>query len=232
MSKRLLPNYRIFILLPLLVACPTFLHAQNIFRPEEIEWTWEVRPTSIDPTLPNVLIVGDSISRNYYPDVAQALKGNANVYLFTASTSLGDPRLNTQLNEFAAMEGISFQVIHFNNGMHGWKYSEAEYAKAIPSYLKTIQSIAPKARLIWATTTPVRNDDPNGPTNMRIELRNQEAEKALSGHLIAVDDQHRLMLNHSALHQDAIHFNAEGAELQAQQVTAAIENALTKEPFP
>ena len=31
--------------------------------PEEIEWTWEVRPPHPDPKLPNVLLLGDSLSQ-------------------------------------------------------------------------------------------------------------------------------------------------------------------------
>jgi hypothetical protein len=63
-------------------------------RPEEIEWTWEVRPTHADSKLPNVLLVGDSISRNYYPEVQRSLYDVANVHLWATSASIGDPRLS------------------------------------------------------------------------------------------------------------------------------------------
>ena len=89
-------------------------------RPEEVEWTWEVRPAHIDLKLPNVLLGGDSITRNYYPEVQRQLADVANVYLFAASTSIGDSRLPHQLDEFSAMEAVPFKVVHFNNGMHGW----------------------------------------------------------------------------------------------------------------
>src|ERR1700754_4441302 len=48
--------------------------AQSASRPEITEWTWEVRPDQIDQKLPNVLLVGDSITRNYFPEVQQELK--------------------------------------------------------------------------------------------------------------------------------------------------------------
>ena len=122
-----------------LLACAlaaTFLvnraHAQDrASRPEEIEWTWEVRPAHVDAKLPNVLLVGDSITRNYYPEVQRQLAKIANVYLFAASTSVGDPRLLHQLAEFSRMEAVPFNVVHFNNGMHGWTYSEEEYLSLI-----------------------------------------------------------------------------------------------------
>jgi hypothetical protein len=86
---------------------------------EEIEWMWEVRPQRVDIRLPNVLLLGDSITRNYFPQVTQDLAGIANVYLMASSTSVGDPRLPQQIAEFAALHRVSFAIVHFNNGMHG-----------------------------------------------------------------------------------------------------------------
>ena len=74
--------------------------------PEEIEWTWEVRPPHPDPKLPNVLLLGDSLSRNYFPEVTKDLAGTANVYLMASSTSVGDPRLPRQIREFGAPRAV------------------------------------------------------------------------------------------------------------------------------
>lgn len=200
--------------------------AQAASRPEITEWTWEVRPDHVDAHLPNVLLVGDSITRNYYPEVEKRLSGRANVYLFAASTSLADPRLDSQLNEFAALQGVRFSVVHFNNGMHGWAYTEKEYAKAFPDYVATLRKIAPGADLIWASTTPVRKDDPAGPSNKRIKLRNAEALEAARRYAIVLDDQYSLMLNYPKLYMDDVHFNPEGASLQGKQVVGAIEKYL------
>jgi hypothetical protein len=43
------------------------------------------RPPHPDDSLPNVLLVGDSITRNYFPEVTRQLKGVANVYLMASS---------------------------------------------------------------------------------------------------------------------------------------------------
>lgn len=200
--------------------------AQAISKPEITEWTWEVRPDHVDQNLPNVLLVGDSITRNYFPEVAHELSGRANVYLFSASTSLGDPRLNGQLKEFAALEGVKFSVVHFNNGMHGWAYTEKDYAASFPGYLATLRKIAPGAHLIWASITPVRKDDPAGPSNERIKARNAEALQVVSRHSIDVDDQYTLMLRYPNLYQDDVHFNPEGSSVQSKQVVSTIEKYL------
>src|ERR1700730_11764980 len=79
------------LLLFTLLAAPLLSVAQGHRSiPEEIEWTWEVRPSHPDPKLPNVLLLGDSITRAYYPGVLHGLDGHANVYLLATSASVGD----------------------------------------------------------------------------------------------------------------------------------------------
>jgi hypothetical protein len=195
-------------------------------HPEEIEWTWEVRPADPDAKLPNVLLVGDSISRNYSPEVKRQLKGVANVYLLATSTSVGDPRLSKQLAEFVAMEAVQFQVVHFNNGMHGWTYSENEYRQAFPAFLSSIRALAPGTSLVWASTTPVQVDSPHGATNDRVNARNAVALSFVSAAGISVDDQHALMTHHLDTYEDSVHFNENGSRIQGKQVAESIRRQL------
>jgi len=197
-------------------------------RTEEIEWTWEVRPAHADAKLPNVLLLGDSITRAYFPEVQRQLDGVANVYLMASSASVGDPRLGPQIEAFSRAEAVTFSVVHFNNGMHGWAYSEAEYREAFPAFLREIQAIAPKAALIWATSTPVKKETEPGPTNARVDARNAIVESIVKPAAIAIDDQHGLMLKHAGLYQDAVHFSEQGAALQGQQAAGLIRELLKK----
>ena len=195
--------------------------------PEEIEWTWEVRPPHPDPHLPNVLLLGDSISRNYFPEVREKLNGVANVYLMASSTSVGDPRLANQIAEFAQAEKVFFRVVHFNNGMHGWGYSEDQYKAAFPSLVHAVRSLVDKdGALIWASTTPVRADAQNGATNPRVDRRNMIAFTFVKAEGIPLDDQHTLMLQHQDLYEDSVHFNPAGATIQGDQAAAMIRSAL------
>lgn len=191
-------------------------------RPEKIEWTWEVRPPDPDPKLPNVLLIGDSITRNYFPEVTQELSGMANVYLLATSACVGDLRLLDQIKEFVTTEGVRFAIVHFNNGMHGWKYSEVEYRDAFPGFLAKIQSTNSKAHLIWASTTPVKADSADGATNGRIDARNAIALSYVRAESIVLDDQHSLMMEHQDLYQDPVHFNEAGSRIQAHQATEYI----------
>jgi lysophospholipase L1-like esterase len=208
----------------LLLLMPAPLAAKNpVSIPEEIEWTWEVRPPHPDPKLPNVLLLGDSLSRNYFPQVTKDLAGVANVYLMASSISVGDPRLPREIREFAAMEHVPFRVVHLNNGMHGWGYTEAQFKAAFPEFLRTVRSlVASNSDLIWATITPVHPKAFNGATNDRIDARNAIAKGFITIAHIAVDDQHALMMQHRDLYQDTVHFNLAGSQLMGDQAAASI----------
>jgi beta-glucosidase len=192
---------------------------------EQIDWTWSDHSETIDPQLPNILLLGDSITRAYFPQVAKRFAGKANVYLFATSCSSGDPRLTTQLHLYF-QTAPSFRVIHFNNGMHGWDYSEPTFAAGLPGLVRELQKESPNSRLVWATITPVRKDNSLGATNARIDARNAAALALMDHDGIPIDDQHALMQAHQDLHLDDVHFNDKGSELQGDQAATTIEAAL------
>jgi lysophospholipase L1-like esterase len=189
---------------------------------EKIEWTYTDRPEAPDTALPNVLLVGDSITRAYYAATAKALQGKANVYYFATSVSVGDERLMPQLAEYFRMIGVRFDVVHVNNGMHGWGYTEDEYRRYFPELVRGVKAGAPHAKLVWATTTPVRKDKDGGATNARIDARNAIAAEIVKNDGFATDDQHALMAMHQDLHSDDVHFTPEGAEMQGGQVAESV----------
>jgi len=205
-----------------LISHTTPAAAQTQSIPEKIEWTWADRPEHPDPSLLNVLLLGDSITRGYYPETVRLLAGRANCYLFATSASSGDPRLPKQIAAYADIAPTSFAVIHFNNGMHGWAYSEQQYSHALVSLISAIHQLSPNATLIWASTTPVANPVDAGATNPRIDERNRLALALMQQQHIAIDDQHALMMNHQDAHNGDIHYTAAGSALQAQQAAQSI----------
>jgi lysophospholipase L1-like esterase len=214
----------------LVCLCAAHLWAQATLPvTEKIEWTWTDRPDSPVSALPNVLLVGDSITRGYYPATAKELDGVANVYLFATSASSGDKRLPGQLRDYFAMMGLRFAVIHFNNGMHGWGYTEQEYARGLPGMIRSLREGAPHAALVWASTTPVLHDSTKGESsNARIDERNRLAAEIMVREGIAIDDQHALMLKHADLHNGDVHFTDAGYAVQAEQVARSVRAELEK----
>jgi lysophospholipase L1-like esterase len=174
-----------------------------------------------------VLLIGDSITLAYYGQVETKLANQAYVSRLTTSKSLGDPAL---LDEVATvLKQYEFDVVHFNNGMHGWDYPEAEYARAFPKLLATIKKGAPKARLIWATTTPVREGKELGisPKTQRVKARNEIALGIVTKQNIPVNDLFALVIDHPEYSSaDGVHASTAGITIQATQVAEKIETEL------
>lgn len=193
-------------------------------RREDIEWCDVWMPNMNRSDLPRVLLIGDSITRAYFKGVEQNLRGKAYCARVATSKAVGDPALEMELHVF--LSEAKFDVVHFNIGMHGWDYSEDEYRRYLPDLLKVIRKDAPGAKLIWASTTPVRKDRDPGPTNARIRARNAIARKYFARERVPIDDLSTLMIAHPGLHSDDVHFNSEGVSIQANQVALEIEKAL------
>ena len=148
---------------------------------ETVEWIDVWLPHTNDDKLPRVLLIGNSITRGYYPKVEKLLKGKAYVARLTTSKSLGDPALIQEIN--LIMSYGKFDLVHFNNGLHGWEYTEDEYDAAFPDMIKAIRKNAPNAKLIWATTTPIRTGkycERLEERVARIVTRNEIAQKHIS----------------------------------------------------
>jgi GDSL-like Lipase/Acylhydrolase family len=197
---------------------------------EAIEWCDIWISHASETNLPRVLLIGDSIVRDYYPEVEKQLAGKAFVARLATSRFIGDPVLLKEIE--LVLGGTKFDVIQFNNGMHGWQHTEAEYRKAFPKLLKTIRAHAPKARLIWATTTPLR--DGKGVTgdthakysDERIAARNAIAAEFVTALNIPIDDLNAAMQGHPEYHSDNVHFNGQGIQIQAARVAAEVAKFL------
>src|SRR5260370_20753890 len=66
----------------LLAASPLSVAEGHRSIPEELEWTWEVRPSHPDPKLPNRRLLGDSSPRNYYPCVPQGHAEQEHIHIY------------------------------------------------------------------------------------------------------------------------------------------------------
>lgn len=195
---------------------------------EDIEWLDVRTPDTGVTNLPRVLLIGDSITRAYYPAVEDKLKGKAVVARLATSKCAGDPVL---VQEVALLlSQYHFDVIHFNNGMHGWGYSEQSYQNGLKDLLDTLKRDAPGARLIWATTTPVRDTadlSHLADRTERVKARNKMAAAIIAPQGIPVDDLYTLVVNHPEYWKpDGIHFNDSGVAVEATQVAQHISEFL------
>ncbi|WP_084760536.1 SGNH/GDSL hydrolase family protein [Zavarzinella formosa] len=194
---------------------------------ESIEWLDVWVPGNNTKDIPKVLLIGDSITRAYYKDVEDRLKGKAVVCRLATSKSLGDPGLVAEVK--LVLGQATFDVIHFNNGMHGWGYSEGEYARALPQMLDVLRQGAPKAKLVLASTTPVRTDkgDILAEKTDRVRVRNKAVAELGAAEKIPVNDLFGVVIDKPELFtKDGVHLNAKGSEALGKQVAETIASLL------
>jgi lysophospholipase L1-like esterase len=197
---------------------------------EDIEWCNLWIPQVNDASLPRVLLIGDSITQGYYDNVAALVKGKANVARLTTSSSLGDPALLGQVK--MVLSQYKFDVIHFNNGLHGFGYTEQEYAKAFPELLSLFKHYAKGSKLVWATTTPMADAQKPGqfsPQTERVQARNRIAAKLVAEANIPVDDLFSLTFkHHEYICPDHVHHTEQGKAAQAAQVSKCLLEQFSK----
>ncbi len=200
-----------------------------VIHREDIEWldtrVFDGRGTK----LPRVLLVGDSICLGYFGKVQALLQGKASMAYLATSKAIPDPayleEVKTLLDEY------KFDVIHFNNGLHGMDYTEREYERHFPNLIKLFRKMQPQAKLIWANSTTWRESAPNldqfHPNNDRVIARNRIADQIVSKDGIPIDDLYRLVADHPEWKaNDGVHFNDQGYSALADQVAEYVLKAL------
>lgn len=209
---------------------------------------WEIIP---EPELPNVLILGDSISIGYTLPVRARLQDVANVYRplagkgpkarakNCAGTTRGLKSIDSWIGE------TKWDVIHFNFGLHDLKHSvggkksnlETDPQQATPEqYRENLTHIVAKlkatnAKLIFATTTPISPGTLNPLRKPEYPpVYNEIAVEIMQENEIEINDLFALCEPQLARIQKPknCHFNARGRELQAEQVAKVITAALTQ----
>ena len=201
-----------------------------------------------DPKLPNVLIIGDSISIGYTLTVRKKLTGSANVYRpmqgkgpdNCGDTTIGLKKIDAWLGK------QKWDVIHFNWGLWDLCYrnpdskaqggrdkvggmlstTPADYEKNLEQLVSRLE--ATDAKLIWASTTVV----PEGEVGRVVgddEKYNAVAARVMKKHGIDTDDLFTLTKGFSGRFSTKagdVHYNSEGYNALAIQVAATIEKVL------
>lgn len=231
----------------------TYVHAAvepGSFEQQASKLKWAVEPQD---NLPNVLIIGDSISIGYTLGVRESLKNKANVYRPIKNKGKlpdngGDTRKGLRSIEhwLNTQEVKNWQVIHFNWGLHDLKritkgmgvksddpsqpanLSVEQYANNLDKLVIRMKKTG--AKLVFATTTPY----PAGVTPSRIPadavLYNQAALEVMARHQVQVNDLYNKIKPELASLQLPVnvHFNKQGSQFLASKVSEVIKPYLLK----
>jgi lysophospholipase L1-like esterase len=195
---------------------------------ERIEWA-DIWVTDADKDdLPRVLLIGDSITRGYFGEVEKALAGKAYCARLTTSKCVSDPFFPDEVQ--LLLKQYRFAVIHFNNGLHGWGYTEDQYRDGLLRLMETFEKDAAGAKLIWATTTPVReanNLSQVSDRTERVKARNRIAADIMQERGIPTNDLYGLVESHQVFFSaDGVHFSGKGKEVQGAAVAEAVVTCL------
>lgn len=194
----------------------------------------------IDDSLPNVLLIGDSISIGYTVPVREQLSGKANV--FRPQVNCGPT--NRSLDGLDDWLGDrAWAVIHFNFGLHDLRYLDEDGKMADPpesgtqyipidQYEKNLDAIVTRlestgARLIWCSTTPVPEGS-NGRIKGDADRYNEAASRVAAKHNIITNDLYSFAYDRlDSIQKPAnVHFTDDGSAILGTQVSAAILEVL------
>ncbi len=204
-----------------------------------------------DPALPNVLLLGDSISIGYTRAVRELLRGKANVFRpinanGTAENCSDTGKGLTELDRWLAIQP-RWAVIHFNWGLHDLKHMKPNAPKpttsadpndpplrSLQEYRANLAGIVARlqktgARLIFATTTPV----PAGAVNPFRAPEdppryNATAMELMNSQAVRINDLFAAVQPRLAELQlpRNVHFTDQGSATLAERVAAAITTEL------
>lgn len=201
--------------------------------------------TAARADLPNVFIIGDSISIGYTKPTVELLKGVANVK--RAKANCGDTK-NGLSNLKRWLGDTEWDVIHFNWGLHDLCYrhpdskvqgkrDKANGTIAVPleQYRRNLEMLVRQlkktgATLIWANTTPVPKGEAGRVVGDDLKY-NAAAKEIMKKHGVAINDLHALASGFApALWSKPgnVHFKKAGSVKLAEQVAKEIEAALDK----
>lgn len=212
----------------------------------DLRGEWDFVP---DPALPNVLILGDSISIAYTLDVRKNLQGKANVFRpmqpDKKPQNCGDtPRGLAMLDEW--LGDTRWDLSHFNWGLWDLCYRHPQSKEqggrdkvrgrlttTPKNYERNLEKLATRlkatgAKLIWANITVVPDGEAGRFVGDDIEY-NRIAARVMKRHKIPVNDLHRTSKSFPPelfSGQGDVHFSTEGSAKLAKQVAEYISNAL------
>ena len=194
---------------------------------EQKEWLDSWTDDAEDADSPRALLVGDSIARCYRFSVNEALGAAMRADTFTSSMALDNPALAEELACFVRRSPRPYDVVHLNNGLHGWHLTPERYARLFDELLCTLEALCPGARMIVATSTPVWQPGgvsvPDEPRQRMVDERNRLAVKLAREHRAEVDELGKFMARHTECRStDGVHYTEVGARLLGAEVARVL----------
>ncbi len=180
-----------------------------------------------DSALPRVLLIGDSILNGYAKAAMAGLEGKAYVDLWVNPYCQSE-HLNKLLGD--VLTNGPYDVVHFNMGLHGWqkgRIKEGMFEPLTKAYVEVIRAKWPKAKIIWASSTPVTVK--GKPTELDAEINpvimehNRRAAKVMAETHVPVNDFYALLAGKLDMARgDQFHWKPEAYKILSDTVVESV----------
>ncbi len=197
---------------------------------EPIEWDDIWRQNAPDVEAPRILLIGDSISRSYRKKLNEIFNNEIYADQLSTSKSIADSSY-LDLLDYMKLQCDRYDVIVFNNGLHGFYLETAAYEKCYRKAVLHLKEIFPKAKIIIALSTPCRNRNNLNeflPVNDSVIERNKAACKIAKENKLEFIDLYSLLCNRPELFiEDGAHLKESGQALLAEECAKAVRKILS-----
>ena len=205
---------------------PTARESDKRLQSEGKGWRLE-KAQIINSKMPRILLIGDSILNGYARQVIKKLNGKAYVDMWVNPYHQSE-NLNKVLDRVLSQG--PYDLIHFNVGLHGWQEGRIKKGTFIPltrDYVKVIKSRYPKAKLIWANSTPVTEKNNvaalDSEINPTIIEHNRMAKLVMYEMNVPINNFYELLdRNRKLAKGDRFHWTRPAYDLLADMVTKSV----------
>ena len=211
-------------------------------------------PSIEDPSLPRILIIGDSISGHYHERLRLLMQGKANIIGEASLSPRRDPKKSfwaSVSNRFyrtdSATKGDDFKdylaesgpwnIVHFNIGIHMFSKAqpgdEKPYAEKLRQVVQTIRDSGAICLFANSTGTVADNTIPNSPNYLtNCKAFNAAAEEVMREMGVPVTDIYGLIQPRikELISGDLIHTNAEADQMMAELIAKRLNDTIATLP--
>lgn len=203
-----------------------------------------------DPSLPRILVVGDSISMGYRGFITKHFEGRAYVDYWVGGTWFGKDAVKGENAEpkrgwrgvfsHGPYDVVSWNAmtLHMWNLNQAWRCPEESLEPNMMEMTGFLRKNFPKTKFIWVRCTPVRNNRPDGtpelrnPANDRVVKYNRIVDGVMKKRGIPEVDLYAIAVSRMGSVRkgwaDTLHWDSGTSRLFADAVIREIEKALAE----
>ena len=172
--------------------------------------------------LPHILLIGDSITNGHGTLLSKKLKGKYSVDCFSTSKIVSDHEYMSDMQMM--LSKIKYDIIIFNNGLHGIDVDDNDYALELFNTLSELKKYT--GNLIWRNSTPCYQypDGRDNPWTEKVKIRNKLADIEVRKLEIPTIDCYRVLENRKELVSDGVHFHEAGYQVIVDTIYSYFED--------